>query len=193
AAREFGLAQEILGSRGEVVDALGLTRRSMTEDWLVDRTPVAWRIEMRGAIDAGKIQSLERRIKSAISRNANIIILQLDSEAGDVRNVASLANELRTLKDNGGVHPVRTIAWIPPGKSLGAATFLALGCSEILMGRDSALSDFRYLRAEDRKALVDVLLPLAKSQGYPPALFQATLEPNMKLVRVRSKSDANAP
>src|SRR6185369_8037788 len=192
-ARQYGIAHQILGSRGEVVEALGLTRRSMIEDVLVERTPVAWRIEMRGAIDAGKIQSLKRRIKSAIGRNANILILQLDSEAGDVREVAGLASELRTLKDNTDTQPVRTIAWVPPGKSIGAATFLALGCSEILMGRESALGDFRYLRPEDRKTVAEMLLPLAKSQGYPPVLFQATLEPSLELVRVRSKLDANAP
>jgi membrane-bound serine protease (ClpP class) len=192
-AREYGLSQAIYGSRGEVVDALGLTRRSMTEDWLVERTPVPWRIEVRGPIDAGKIQSLERRIKYAVSRNANLIVLQLDSEAGDVRNVAALAKDIRTLKDNGGVHPVHTVAWIPPSKSLGAATFLAVGCSEILMGRDSALSDFRFLRPEDRKTVAEMLLPLAKGQGYPPLLFQASLEPNLSLARVRSKGDPGAP
>jgi membrane-bound serine protease (ClpP class) len=192
-AREHHLAGAIYGSRGEVVEALGLTRRSMSEDWLVDRTPVAWRFEMRGALDAGKIQSLERRINNAIGRNANIIILQLDSEAGDTRDVASLANKLRTLKDNTDSHPVRTIAWVPPGKSIGAATFLALGCSEILMGGDSALSDFHYLKADDRKTVSAMLLPLAKSQGYPPVLFQATLDPGLKLVRVRLKGNANAP
>jgi membrane-bound serine protease (ClpP class) len=191
-AREYGLAQQILASRGEVVEALGLTRRSMTEDWLVDRTPVAWRIEMRGAVDAGKLQSLERRIKTAVARNANIIILQLDSDAGDTRDVAHMANKLRTLKDNTGVQPVRLVAWIPPGKSLGAATFLALGCSEILMGRDTALSDFRYLPAEERKTVADMLLPLAKSQGYPPLLFQASLEKELKLARVRAKNDGPA-
>lgn len=193
AAVSSGLARTIFASRGELVDALGLTRRSMTEDWLIDRTPVAWRIEVRGPIDAGKLQSLERRVKYAIGRNANTIILQLESESGDIRNVAGLANVLRTLKDNTGAAPVRTIAWAPPKRSLGAATFLALGCGEIVMARDAAIGDFRYLRPEDRKVVSEMLLPIAKEQGYPPLLFQATLEPNLSLVRVRSKADASAP
>ncbi len=192
-ARETGLAQAILDSRGKVVDSLKLKRRSLSEDWLVDRTPVAWRIEVRGPIDAGKVQSLERRIKSAIGRNANFIILQLDGEAGDFRDVATLASTLRTLKDNTGTQPVRTVAWVPKGKSLGAATFLALGCSEIDMAQDSAISDFRYLSADDRKLVFEMLAPLADSQGYPPLLFKATLEQNLALVRVRPKSDPNAP
>jgi membrane-bound serine protease (ClpP class) len=192
-ALDVGLARGIFGGRGELVDALGLPRRSMTEDWLIDRTPVAWRIEIRGPIDAGKLQSLERRIKYAIGRNANIIIIQIESDAGDIRNVANLANELRSLKDNTGVNPVRTIAWAPPKRALGAGTFLALGCTEIVMASDGVLSDFRYLRPADRKIVSEMLLPLAKSQGYPPLLFEATIEPNTTLVRVRSKANPNGP
>jgi membrane-bound serine protease (ClpP class) len=192
-ARLYGLSQATLASRGEVVEALGLSRRSLTEDWLIDRTPVAWRIEVRGPIDAGKLQSLERRIKYAISRNANLIILQLDSMAGDVRNVASVAKQISALKDASGASKIRTVAWVPPGKSIGAATFLALGCSEIAMGRDSALGDFRYLKSEDRPVVKEMLLPLAKDQGFPPLLFEATLQPDVTLVRVRGKNDPGGP
>lgn len=192
AARDAGIATAIYETRGEVADALGLTRRSLSEDWIVDRTPVPWIVEVRGAIDAGKVQSLRRRIKHALSRNANLIVLQLESEAGDYRDVAGLAEELRTLKDN-NLQPVRTIAWVPPGKSLGAATFLALGCSEVLMGENSSLGAFAYLRPEERGTVSEMLLPLARSQGYPVALFQATLDPKLTLVRVRPKTDANAP
>lgn len=191
-AREIGLAQAIYESRGELVEALGLSRRSLTEDWLIDRTPVPWRLEVRGPLDGGKVQSLERRIKAAVGRNANFIILQLESEAGDIRHVGALASQLRTLKDNTGVHPVRTVAYVPPGKTLGAATFLALGCSEIVLGKDAVLADFRYLKDEDRALVRDMIVPLAKSQGYPPLLFQATAQPDLTLVRVKPRAEGGA-
>lgn len=191
AAVASGLARASFASRGELIEALGLSRRALAEDWLVDRTPVAWRIEVRGPLTPGKLQSLERRVKAAVGRNANLIFLELDGEAGDVRNVASVANELRTLKDNTGTAPVHVVAWVPPGKSIGASTFLALGATEIVMGDDSALADFAYLPAGERKAIADSLMSLAKIQGYPPLVFEATVVPETTLVRVRSKGDAS--
>jgi membrane-bound ClpP family serine protease len=190
-ARGFGLAQAIHATREQLIEAVGLSRRALAEDWLTDRTWVPWRIEVRGSLDAGKVQSLERRIKNAIAHNANLIILQLDSEAGDIRHVATLAQELRTLKDNAGVHAVRTVAYLPPGKLTGAATFLALGCSEIIFGKDAVLSDFHYLPDADRQLVAEMIMPLATTQGYPARLFEATVTPGMKLVRVKSRGDAH--
>ena len=190
-ARTFGLGSAIYATRNELVDALGLSRRSLGEDWLLDRTLVPWRIEVHGALDAGKVQSLERRVKTAIGRNANLLILQLDSEAGDISAVAALANQLKTLKDQGGVQPVRTVAYIPPERVAGAATLLALGCSEILMGKDAVLADFRFLPDGDRALVADLISSLAREQGYPPLLFEATVNPDMSLVRVKARGEAS--
>ena len=42
-----------------------------------------------------------------------------------------------------------------------------------------------------RKPVAEMLNPLVKSQGYPPLLFDACLEP-MALVRVKSRADTSA-
>lgn len=193
-ARELKVAREIYDSRGELATALQLPRQSIIEDWLVGRSKVAWWIEVRGALDAGKLKSVQRRIKTAIGRDANFIILHLDSQGGETRDVASYANLLRQQKDQAGVLPVKTVAYIPPGRSLGAATFLALGCSEIVMAKDAALADFAYLQgdenAEARRRASEMLAALAKEQSYPPLLFQAALDPSLVLVRVKAKDGA---
>ncbi|MBX9679629.1 MAG: hypothetical protein K2X38_12770 [Gemmataceae bacterium] len=188
-AREVGLAKGTFASRAELAAALRLPRQSMHEDVLVGAVPVAWRIEVRGHLDGGKSQSLERRIKKAVSKNANILILHIDAETGDPVHVAPLARVIRELRDDSGLRPIRTIAYIPPNRSLGVTTLLALGCNEIVMGKDSALADFRALKPEDRSALIDVVVPMARDQGYPPLLFQATLDPKISLVRVKGKND----
>src|SRR5439155_10523732 len=75
------------------------------------------------------------------------------------------------------------------GRSLGAAAFLAAACDEIVMGTGSAVADFNYLAGEKADALRtrrDMLLPLVKEQGYPPALFEAALTRNLALVRVKT-------
>jgi membrane-bound ClpP family serine protease len=192
-AVELKLARTTYNSRAELATALQLPRQSLVEDWLAGRTKVAWVIEVRGPIDAGKVSSLRRRINRAVGLDANYIILHLDSEGGETRDVASLANEIRTMKDNSGTVPVKFVAWVPPARSLGAATFLALACSEIVMGTDAALSDFNYLsdeeHAETRRRAAEMIAPLAREQGYPPLLFQATLEPDLTVVRVKAKNN----
>lgn len=192
-AVQLKLARAVYKTRAELAAALQLPRQSLVEDWLAGRTKVPWVVEVRGAMDAGKVNSLRRRIHRAVGHQANFIILHLDSEGGDTRDVASLANELRNLKDAGGTVPVKLVAWVPPKRSLGAATFLALACSEIVLGKDASLADFGYLAGDEqtdkRRRTAEMLTPLAREQGYPPLLFQAALDPTLALVRVKAKND----
>src|SRR6516165_7841788 len=59
-ASAFGLvSNETFSTREALAHALRLPPRSLHEDWLVGRTPVVWRIEVRGTLDDGKIQSLD--------------------------------------------------------------------------------------------------------------------------------------
>src|SRR5262249_21719005 len=100
-ARALGLCQDLCNTRQDVARSLGLPPRSLREDWLSGRTPVARRIEVRGTINKGKLDSLERRIKSVLARDkANVIILQLECQGGETRDVASTAEVLSTLKDD---------------------------------------------------------------------------------------------
>ena len=192
-ALELKLCRAIYNSRAEVAAALQLPRQALSEDWLAGMSKVVWVVEVRGPLDAGKVNSLRRRINRAKSHNANYIILQLDSEGGETRDVASLANELREMKIESGTVPIKFVAWVPPGRALGASTFLALACSEIVLGKDAALGDFGYLsedeQADTRRRAGEMLADLARAQGYPPLLFQATLDPKLTLIRVKSKTD----
>ena len=163
----------------------------MNEDWLVDRTLNVWRIEVKETTSKGNLDSLERRIKRAVSNGANLIILQLETPGGDTTHIASLGKFLSELTDD-NQQPIRTIAWLPPDVSTGAATFLAVGCSEILMAESAALGDFSYLHSNKPDDLVQrwkMLEPLVNDRGYPPLLFQATLDSNLVLYRVVSKTD----
>lgn len=192
-AMQLKLARAVYKTRGELAAALQLPRQALVEDWLAGVTKVVWVVEVRGPMDTSKVNSLRRRINRAVGQQANFIILHLDSEGGDTRDVASLANELRNLKDASGKVPVKLAAWVPPGRSLGAATFLALACSEIVLGKDAALADFGYLAGDEntdqRRRAAEMLVPLAREQGYPPLLFQAALDPSLALVRVKAKND----
>ncbi len=206
-ARQYGLCKAIYNSRIELARALRLPRRALSEDWLMGRAVVPWLIEVKGTLDSGKIDSLQRRIDRARGYNANLILLHLDCEGGETASAYSLARDLSKLSDDRGQLPIKTVAWIPPGRALGAATFLAVGCNELVMGKDSVLGDFDYLnelqakKPQERAEIIErltkelkpkreMLVQLAKDQGYPPALFEAMLDWNITLYRVRSKLDA---
>lgn len=190
-ARDLGLVKALYDNRQQVAEAFNLARQSLREDWLVGRTVVPWRVELNGTVNQGKLDSLKRRIKHAINRDANLIILHLDCEGGDTGVAGQFVQYLRELKDNAGA-PIKTIAYIPPGRSLGAATYLALGCNEIVMASSAYLADFDYLKNSDpeelkikRKSLGD----LAEEQGYPRLLFEATLDNKLVLYRVESRQN----
>jgi membrane-bound serine protease (ClpP class) len=186
-ALELGLCNGIKNSAAELAAALHLPRKSLTEDWLVVHEKVyPWRIEVRGPLDKGKLEALERRLKAAVGRGANFLLLQLDAEGGETKHVASTAQMIRNLRDENRL-PVKTVAYVPPGRSLGAATFLALACNEIVMARDAVLADFAYLPADQVDDVKTMLLPLAKEQGYPPLLLEATLSKDLVLYRVKTK------
>lgn len=191
-AREFGLCQAIYNTRAEVATALKLPPQSLVEDWLQGRTPVAWRIEVRGPLEAGKLSSLQRRLKNAIRQGGNLLVLHLDCEGGDSVDVGGVALELSQLKDDLGLLPVKTVAYVPPGRALGAASFLALGCHEIIMAKGAVLGDFSYLKDSKPADFLEkkqMLVKLATDRGYPPLLFEAMLDNRMELRRVKARND----
>jgi membrane-bound serine protease (ClpP class) len=194
-AQRIGLCKVRLESRPSVKDQYGLPALSLREDALEGRTPIVWRIEVHGGINAGKLNSMERRIKTAIRKKANVIILQLDCDGGETSGAASTAEYLRGLTDDGGVLPIKTIAYVPPGRTLGAATFLAVGCSEIAMAPDAVLGGFDYLEGTDPAVLQvqqKMLTNLAADQGYHTAFFQAMFDTNLSVWQCQHKTRAGA-
>jgi membrane-bound serine protease (ClpP class) len=179
---EYGLCKQILNTGGEVVRAYGLPPYALHEHAMLGRTRVGWRVDLTSTVNKAKLDSLERRVKQAVGRGANVLILYLDCEGGDTVDVVSTARMLSGLKDDAGALPVMTIAYVPPRRALGAATFLALGCSQIVMAKESFLGDFDYLKNSGDKlaAARDMLVNLAEERGYPAALFRDTMQPNDK-------------
>ncbi len=101
-----------------------------------------------------------------------------------------MADYLANLTTNKGNRPVHTIAYIPPNRSLGAGTFLALGCREIVMGSNSTLGDFSAFKnsnPDELAAIRKTLVELAEKRGFNKLLFQATLDPDLTLVKVETQ------
>jgi membrane-bound ClpP family serine protease len=200
-AEKFSLCQLISESRQEVATAYQMPGASLREDPLEGRTPVARRYIVRGEVTKGQVESLIRSIRTQVANRANFIILQLECGGGSTQAARDLADFLRDLKcdlkDSNAEVPVKTVAYIPE-RAPDTATFIALGCTEIVMGPQAELGDFenvvyrgrggarRELDPGEYKMMRDSLVGLAKAQGYPPLLFQGMLDKNLTLYRVSS-------
>jgi membrane-bound ClpP family serine protease len=179
-ARKFGLSARTEPTRQEVARAYLMEPASLREDPLLGHTPRAWRIDVRGNLDRAAVDSLDRRIRRAVSKGANLIIFRLiDSGGGDFQAALDLAHRLRTLKDDRGEVPVTTVAYIPD-RAPGTAAVLALGCSHIVMHKDAQIGGFEAFLDPDpqrnEQNTIRPLVALAHEQGYPELLVRGMLD-----------------
>jgi membrane-bound ClpP family serine protease len=188
-AEKAGLCEVRLDTRNEVKDAYRLPTTSLREDPLQGRSPDAWRIVVSGPVTRALKETIIRRTQRAIAHGANFIILQLDCHGGETDVARDLADFLRTRKDDKDEEPVMTVAYV--SKSAGeTATFLALGCTEIVMDQQAHLGGFDRVvqeRPDYAEAIGRSLADLAEKQGYPPVLARAMLEPNLAVRQVLEK------
>jgi membrane-bound serine protease (ClpP class) len=196
-ARAFGLCKLFRDNRQQVKDAYGMPVSSLREDQLGGRTPIAYRVVVSGPISKALDESLRRRIRKVIGKGANRLILEFrNCGGGDTIVARDLADFLRTLKDSSGQHPIQTIAYVAE-KAPDTATFLALGCGEIVMGPQGELGDFQNFLTEMKggqrvplegppEALMKSLQGLAKEQGYSPLLAQGMLDRRLTILEVHS-------
>jgi membrane-bound ClpP family serine protease len=199
-ARErFGLCNLVADSRQDVAHYYQLTPSSLREDPLEGRDPNAERIVLRQSIDPAMGSWLPRLIRQAIGRRANVIILQIESPGGDMETAGHLAKLMAELRDDRGELPVMSIAYIPKAAP-GAGTVLALGCTEIIMGKGAEIGDFDAVfqanagkgnleqQTERLSQYRQELAGLAREQGYPEIIAQGMLDPTLTIYRVRSKN-----
>jgi membrane-bound ClpP family serine protease len=189
AATKFGLCSLIRETRQEVAESYGMPARSLREDPLEGRAPNACRVILRGEITGGQVETIKRRIRRAVARGANFILLQLECRGGDAYQARELADFFRELKDNDGEEPVMTVAYVTIASD-DTALILALGCSEIVMDAGANLGNFETVvrsKPSYQDRIRDSVEALAREQGYQPLLFRAMFEPKLELHRVRSR------
>jgi membrane-bound serine protease (ClpP class) len=205
-AQRYGLCKLVKGTRQEVAEAYQLPPASLREDPLEGRSPEVWKIDVRGPVTKALDETLRRRIDRATRRGANMIVLQFEVSGGDYAVARDLADYFRNLRGPDS-RPVMTIAFVP-FEAPDTATFLALGCSEIVMGQDATFGNFNALfnpapappprpgrrppppppaPPVNSDAVRDSLKQLAQEQGYSPVLMQGLFDLNLEVYRVRNK------
>ncbi len=207
-ALEHGLCSKQFGSAQEVAEFLQLPGSLIQGDPLEGQAPVAGLIVISGDITGATTETVRRQIGRALNKGINTLVFQIHGSGVDAEAAATIAEDIRSVSAGQFTghegKRARTIAYIPE-RTAGAATFVALGCNQIVMGANGELGDCAELvyapkqgrgpreRLPDEKIkdARDRLVLLAQKQGYPPILFQGLLDLDVVIVPVQSKPDVN--
>jgi membrane-bound ClpP family serine protease len=194
-AQKFQLAKAVRATRQQVEELYNLPPGSYHENPLGDHDRLVWRVTARGEVNGALRDSLRRQIDRAVKRGANLVIIQVECSGGSVEAARDVADYLRTLKSPDG-RPVMTVAYIPYAAP-DTATFLALGCQEIVMARSARLGDFTGwlnppvkrrgppVPPPDVGAAREALVQLAEAQGFPSPLVRGLFDTDLEIVRAR--------
>src|SRR5262249_55484738 len=178
--------------RRQLLDVYGLSPESLRSDALRGQAPVASRVTLKGDITPGMRESLLRRLRTARENGVNTFFLVLDDVGGGSPQVAhDLADELVKMT-NDEKNPVQLIAFIPYS-ARDTATFVAFGCTEIVMNQDAHLGDFTgWLKAapNEVEAIKAMLRRLLEERDYDPAIADAMLDRDSEVYMVRSRKGA---
>ena len=193
-----------LATREAVAEQYKLDPASLRGDPWMGRKPKACKIELSGTIDEQMKQTLFSQLSEVRNKKENTVFLVLECSGGVAKVAREIADELRELKGN-DKNPIRTIAFIP-NRAPDLATFIAFGCSEIIMYKggdresEATLGDFSQFLpsmaaskepSNTLQFIKENLREVARKQGYPELVVDAMLEKDMTLLQVKSKQGTN--
>lgn len=203
AMKAFGLCKKRAENMKELSDEYQI---QATVDILGNRSPVPFHYVLRGDVDRGMKESLDRLLGDMKRKNGNVLYLELQCTGTDLDVARDIADKLRAHQT--GPDAVKIVAFIPD-RAPDAATFLALACSEIVMSKrkdtfdpnrpeehhEAEIGDFEASLGKIAKtpAKADLfrrsLHELAELQGYPAILADGMFDRDLEIVRARSKTD----
>jgi membrane-bound ClpP family serine protease len=198
-ALQFQLCQLVLETREQVAEQYNMDPASFSPEDIAD-TIKAVKIELSGTIDETLRQKLRGQLRDVQSKNENTIFLILECAGGSAKVAREIADELRELRNDKKIM-VRTIAFIP-NKAPDLSTFIAFGCSEIVMfkGSDPAneavLGEFeQFLRSPGSDSSNTVhfirnnLYELAEARGISRLIVDGLLDRDATIYYVRNKTN----
>ncbi len=145
-------------------------------------------LSLHGEITDVTAESLQRRIESARTQGASVIILDMDTPGGLVTSSIAIADLVRNLTG------VKTVAWVHPD-AMSGGSLVAVACDEIVMARSSRMGDSQVIMGgptgvqavpEDLqpKAYSPVLHDFktsARKNGYSEVLSEAFVIPEREV------------
>jgi len=162
----------------------------------------AAKIDLVGTIDETFKRQFFGQLKDVRSRNETLVFITIECSGGNAKIAREIADELAELR-NDKKELVRTVAFIP-SKAPDLATFIAFGCSEIVMfkGSDKAseasFGDFEQFLASTAKAGDAANTPefirrnleeVAGVRGYAKILVDGMIDRDLKIYHVRNRKN----
>jgi membrane-bound ClpP family serine protease len=204
-AKALQLARATAETREEVAELYSLPPAILRDDVLQGRSPDAYRYTLKGDVDGAMRESVNRIIRDIKRKKGNVLILSLECGGNDLDAARALADDLRKAAE--GDDAVLTIAYIPE-RAAAAATFLAFGCSNIVMSKRKETADPNHLEDTKEAQLGDFeavfkstkagltvqhrksLKELVESQKYPGILVDGMFDKDLEIVQARRAKDA---
>ena len=158
------------------------------------KEPVKYRhgviILFQGEIHPGLEAYLYRKLDAARQQDADLVILEIDSPGGGLRESLEIAEHLQSLEW------AHTVAYIPR-EAISGAAIVSLGCDEIVMAPHARIGDagtiylgekslFQWVPQKLISYLAPSLRSLAEAKHRPPALAEAMSDKNLTVYHVRN-------
>lgn len=180
--RRLGFVAQIATDVRDVALAMELPIDSLKEKFLPPESLRAARIDLRGPIDATKIDKAKRSIDRAIEKDAaNFICLWIDSPGGSPTDSLRLADYLALELPSDQIY---VVAYIPETARADAA-LIALAADEIALGPDAILGGpgaYAPSRAEIDQ-IQEKIINLSKDERRTWSLPAAIMDPDLAVFR----------
>ena len=147
-------------------------------------------IRFEGEIGPGLERYLYRKLDAAKEQGADLVILEIESPGGRVKETLEIAEHLQ------GLNWAHTVAYIPH-RAISGAAIVSLGCDEILMAPQAMIGDagaifmnersvFRFVPQKAISFLAPTVRSLAEAKGRPAALAEAMVDKDLEVYHVRN-------
>jgi membrane-bound serine protease (ClpP class) len=172
----------------------------LADERSADQAPATYQrpvlIHFEGPITPLLEQYLYRKLDVAQERDADVVIIEIDSPGGFVDSSFNIAHRLRDLDW------ARTVAFVPR-QALSGAAIVALGCDEIVMNPTAAIGDagpiiqgedslFRHAPEKVQSDLALRVRDLAEARERPPALAEAMVDMELVVYEVENRETGDA-
>ena len=179
--------------RSDLADIYGFERQYLREDIGSGSVPRARIIKIEGVIDPILHEFVEREIRRALAADVNVLIFEIDSPGGYLRDSEELADRISQLDGK----KVRTIAYVPK-EAISGAAIIAMGCDEIVLHPDAQIGDAgpiemrpgqAFERADEKvlSKLRVTLRTLAERKVRPAALAEAMADKDLGVFQVQHR------
>ena len=95
AAADVELATVKADDRKELAALYQIAESSLRDDPLQSRAPVPYHYVLRGEVDGGMRESLDRLVKDVRRKKGNLLFLELQCGGGDLETARNIADDLR--------------------------------------------------------------------------------------------------